>query len=80
MHKAMATAGFESRLTLNFPQCVYPSGWWSATMASRDPGADLNQFRHNDCAGRHFATRYYNEAIHQAALAQPQFMKEWSLT
>ena len=79
MHKAMGGAGFAARKTLNFPQCVYPSGWWSATMAARDAGTDLNRFRHGDCAGRHFATRYYNEAIHQAALAQPQFMTDWKL-
>jgi len=79
MHQAMAAAGFVSRHTLNFPQCVYPSGWWSATMAARDADTDLNRFRNQDCAGRHFATRYYNEAIHQAALAQPEFMGTWNL-
>jgi len=77
MHQAMQQAGFASSLTLNFPQCVYPSGWWSATMTCKD-GA-LDNFRGDDCAGRNFATRYYNEHIHRAALAQPQFMREWSL-
>jgi len=77
MHQAMGAAGFESRLTLNFPQCVYPSGWWSATMAGKD--IDLHHFRRADCANRSFETAYYNEDIHQAALAQPQFMRGWQL-
>ena len=77
MHQAMGAAGFKSRLTLNFPQCVYPSGWWSATMAAKN--MDLHQFRHDDCRERSFDTVYYNEEIHQAALAQPQFMREWKL-
>jgi spermidine synthase len=77
MHRAMKGAGFASSLTLNFPQCVYPSGWWSATMTSKD--GKLDGFRRTDCSGRNFSTRYYNEDIHQAAVAQPQFMREWAL-
>jgi spermidine synthase len=80
MHAAMTEAGFASQLTLNFPQCVYPSGWWSATLAARDAATNLKHFRSADCVARPFATRYYNEAIHQAALAQPQFMREWQLS
>lgn len=79
MHTEMRKAGFANRLTLNFPQCVYPSGWWSATMAAKNPSADLRRFRMADSAGRSFTTQYYNDAIHQAALAQPQFMRDWSL-
>ncbi|MFQ5488901.1 MAG: polyamine aminopropyltransferase, partial [Gammaproteobacteria bacterium] len=71
MRQAMAGAGFSERLTLNFPQCVYPSGWWSATMATE--GRSLNIFREQAIAQRPFATRYYNAAIHRAALAQPAF-------
>jgi len=80
MHTAMSAAGFVSQLTLNFPQCVYPSGWWSATMSARDSGTDLKRFRIADCATRNFSTRYYNEDIHQAALAQPQFMRDWEIS
>lgn len=80
MHTAMSEAGFTSQLTLNFPQCVYPSGWWSATMAARDAGTDLRRFRIADCATRAFDTVYYNDDIHQAALAQPQFMRSWKLS
>ena len=34
LHCAMREAGFTDSQTLFFPQPLYPSGWWSATMAS----------------------------------------------
>ncbi len=74
MRKAMAAAGAADVKTLFFPQCVYPSGWWSATLARK--GGPIEGFRHKDVAKRAFPTRYYNEAIHQAALAMPAFFLE----
>ncbi len=74
MRRAMAGAGFDDQLTLTFPQCVYPSGWWTATMAGK--GRSLTRFREDDAARRPFPTRYYNEATHRAALAQPPFLSE----
>jgi spermidine synthase len=73
MHRAMRSAGYQDTKTLQFFQCVYPSGWWSATLARKD--ADLNSFREDDARSRPFETRYYNEEIHRASLAQPEFMK-----
>jgi len=73
MRKAMSEAGFSHLQTLFFPQCVYPSGWWSATMAGKN---DLTTFRCNDSANKKFSTNYYNSQIHQAALAQPEFFKK----
>ena len=35
MHKAMRAAGFADSATLQFPQCTYPSSWWSCTMAGK---------------------------------------------
>jgi len=72
IHKAMRNAGFGDVRTLHFPQPVYPSGWWSATMA----GGNLDRFRETDAANRPFTTRYYNEGIHRGALALPTFMRE----
>jgi len=66
-------AGFEGVQTLFFPQAIYPSGWWSATMACRD-GA-IPEFRVDAAAERPFETRYYNADIHRAALAQPEFFR-----
>lgn len=72
MHEALRTADFLDIATLYFPQCTYPSGWWSATMAGKDH--PLSGFREEAAANRSFATRYYNHGIHQAALASPEFL------
>ncbi|MCC6303382.1 MAG: polyamine aminopropyltransferase [Gammaproteobacteria bacterium] len=73
MRRAMRKAGFGELLTLNFPQCVYPSGWWSATLAGK--GAALRNLRDQDIADKPFPTRYYNLAMHQACMAQPEFFR-----
>jgi len=73
MHTSMREAGFIHTRTLNFPQCIYPSGWWSCTMASRENSLDT--IRIKDINKRSFATRYYNAEIHKAAMALPEFMK-----
>ncbi|MGD8526330.1 MAG: polyamine aminopropyltransferase [Thioalkalispiraceae bacterium] len=66
----LKAAGFSDVATLNFPQCTYPSGWWSATLAGKQ--AALGEFRQDKI----IKTDYYNRDIHQAALAMPNFMKE----
>jgi len=73
MRGAMSSAGFAHLQTLFFPQCLYPSGWWSATIASK---ASLAKFRELDSANKTFDTTYYNVDIHKAALAQPEFFKK----
>lgn len=73
LHGAMRAAGFEATQTLFFPQPVYPSGWWSCTMASK--GLDLKSFREQDVAKKPFETVYYNSDIHRAAWAMPEFFK-----
>ena len=72
MRHAMSSAGFGHLQTLFFPQCIYPSGWWSATIAGK---TGLSQFRELDAAEKPFDTNYYNVDIHRAALAQPEFFK-----
>lgn len=72
MRHAMNSAGFAHLQTLFFPQCIYPSGWWSATIAGK---TGLSQFRELDSADKQFDTTYYNVDIHRAALAQPEFFK-----
>ena len=66
-------AGFRDVATLFFPQCTYPSGWWSATMASKSES--VTPFRAKASATKTFATRYYNHDIHAAALARPEFLR-----
>ena len=74
MRAAMRFADFTSVRTLTFPQPIYPTGWWSCTMARK--GADLSGFGERGAAAKQFATRYYNVDIHRAALALPEFMRE----
>jgi len=74
VRKALRSVGFDDVATLNFPQCTYPSGWWSATLACKK--ATTAQFRESDAAGKPLSTRYYNPAIHRAALATPQFLRD----
>lgn len=73
MRGAMSSAGFGHLQTLFFPQCIYPSGWWSATIAGK---ASLTKFRELDSANKDFDTTYYNVDIHKASLAQPEFFKK----
>lgn len=72
MHGALHAAGFLDVATRHFPQCTYPSGWWSATMARKD--GLLSGFRDTAVATKEFSTRYYNLGIHTAALASPEFL------
>ncbi len=74
MHQYMHQAAFKYIHTLHFPQCVYPSGWWTATLASKVIPVD--QFREKDSINRSFTTHYYNAKIHQASLATPEFMRQ----
>ncbi|QIT53849.1 polyamine aminopropyltransferase [Aquisalimonas sp. 2447] len=74
LHAAMRGAGFTRVVTLQFPVCSYPSGWWSATVAGK--GADLTAFREADARAKPFATAYYNAAMHRAALAVPEFCRD----
>jgi spermidine synthase len=72
VHDALRGAGFLDVATLQFPQCTYPSGWWSATMACKD--STLANFREDDVADKSFPTRYYNYGIHRSAMAIPEFL------
>lgn len=74
MHNRLRTGGFGAAQTLSFPQPIYPTGWWSATLASKT--ADMPTFREHDAVNKPFTTRYYNADIHRAALAQPEFLKQ----
>jgi spermidine synthase len=72
IHDDMKKAGFDHVCTLPFPQPVYPTGWWSCTMAGKEK--PVVYFREEDADQRPFVTRYYNADIHRGALAMPQFM------
>jgi spermidine synthase len=72
MQRDLKTAGFADVATVDFPQCTYPSGWWSVTLGARDGSASA--FRGEDAASPPFATRYYHAARHRGALAPARFM------
>lgn len=74
MHRAMREAGFSHTQSVLFPQSVYPSGWWSATMAGN---SSLVEFRETDAEHKTFSTQYYNRSVHRAALAYPEFFKDY---
>lgn len=74
MRRAMRDAGFGSCHSLQFPQPVYPSGWWSATLAAT--GSELPAFREDDARQREFGTRYWTPEVHRGALAMPAFFLE----
>ena len=64
----LRACGWRNVATLSFPQCSYPSGWWSVTLAG---DRDLDEWRSLPSA---VATRYYTDAIHQGARALPRFL------
>lgn len=73
VHQRLRGAGFGHTHTLSFPQPCYPSGWWSATLASA--GTPLTQFRTEAVRTKPFATVYYNADVHRGALAVPEFLR-----
>jgi spermidine synthase len=74
MYRRMRDAGFVDVLSLQFPQPVYASGWWTCILACRD--MTIGTFREQAVEERTFVTRYYNAAIHRAAMAMPEFMRQ----
>lgn len=75
MHQTMRGAGFADTRTLFFPQCIYPSGWWSGTLAGK---AGLAGFREADARAKPFATAYYNAEVHRAAFAAPELLRAFA--
>jgi len=74
MRKAMSDAGFKYTHTLDFPQPLYPSGWWSATMAS---GTKISEGRIDDIRAQNFETLYYSEFKHRAAMETITYLHKY---
>ena len=74
MYRSLQAADFADARTLFFPQPIYPTGWWSATIGAKN--SRLDDFRSADVAARAFETTYYNAEIHRAAFAQPEFFRK----
>ena len=73
-HQDMAEAGYHHTRTLLFPQPVYPTGWWSCTMAGKTTPPEY--FREADVREKPFPTRYYTADVHAGAMATPPFLAE----
>ncbi|MCI0750086.1 MAG: polyamine aminopropyltransferase [Nevskiales bacterium] len=73
MHRAMREAGFAQARLLHFPQPIYPSGWWSATLAQKTRGTLASRL--NPATLARLKTGYYNAQTHRAAFALPNFVK-----
>ena len=71
IHGSLRKAGFNQTKTLHFPQCTYPSGWWSATLATRD-----GEFLPPRPLPGDLITHYYDDAIHSGAFSLPRFLRE----
>lgn len=70
----MREAGFYSVATLPFPQPVYPSGWWSVTLAGKS--TNVESFREEAAASHEMPLQYYTVDAHRGALALPPFMRK----
>lgn len=74
MRASLQAAGATDLKTLFFPQAVYPSGWWTATLACK--GQQIEGFRGKDISSSKLNNRYYNEEIHRSAFAMPEFFRQ----
>lgn len=74
MRNAMRKAQFSDLFTLPFPQPVYPSGWWSATMAAKKP--ILSSFRRDEKLLHGLKTKYYQFGLHEGAFSPIPFLQE----
>ena len=74
MHHAMRAARYTTVKTLQFPQPVYPSGWWSATLARK--GAQITGFRQKEALEKSFTTKYYSAEMHTACFVMPPSFAE----
>jgi spermidine synthase len=71
MQDAMRIAGFKDIQTVFYPMPMYPTGWWSTTLACKNNPIDFA--REAEANNKAFETSYYNSNIHKAAFAAPEF-------
>lgn len=73
MHSAMREAGFARTQLFHFPQVIYPSGWWSGSIATKTT-APLAE-RLDDKAIAALDTQFYNASTHRGAFALPNYVR-----
>ena len=72
MHAAMKDAGFAETTMLHFPQVIYPSGWWSGSIAFKTAGTKVSRLEKAD----DLDTQFYNRDTHVGAFALPTYVKK----
>lgn len=70
---ALKSAGFTDRMIVPFPSPVYPTGWISMTMASKQQ--PLDTFRRDPALLASLNTLYYHFPLHEAALSPLPLLK-----
>jgi spermidine synthase len=73
LHRTMRAAGFTDTQTIFFPMPLYPTGWWSATMAGKKA---VSFVREKEARKLPFQSDYYTAEIHAAAFAMPAFFRK----
>ena len=74
MHAAMREAGFAETRLLHFPQVIYPSGWWSGSLAFKRAGSSVERLEESAIAA--LGTQFYNADTHRAAFALPTYVRK----
>jgi spermidine synthase len=74
MHQAMREAGFAQTTLLHFPQVIYPSGWWSGSIACKQAGPLAQRLDPTAIAA--LDAQYYNEDTHRGAFALPTYVRK----
>lgn len=74
MREDMLAVGFSQQQTLLFPKPIYPSGYWSCTMATK--AGDFRLFRGEDAAALAPELQYYNTDMHQLSSKLPNFLSK----
>jgi spermidine synthase len=72
VHQAMREVGFAQTHLISFPQPLYPSGWWSASLAAKS-AAPLAPRLGQVNVGQ-LQTKYYSAEMHKAAFTTPPYV------
>jgi len=72
MHAAMQECGFAETHLVSFPQPIYPSGWWSGSLACKQAGSRVERLDAASIAA--LDAQYYSADMHRAAFVMPPFV------
>ena len=72
MHAAMREAGFARTHLFHFPQVIYPSGWWSGSIACKAAAPLAERLDRQAIEALH--SQFYNIDTHRAAFALPTYV------